>query len=539
MRGTQAVAVLRRLSAAFAPALDVEDVGRVVVEELLGSLGCYAGALATVHDDALHLQVARGWDQDYTRAYDVVPLSAALPLTQAVRDRAVVHLVDPEQAVRDYPALAQASLDPRSVTRLVLPLLAGDAVLGALALSYDHRHELDDEERDLLAAVADLCAGALVRAALVRERLEAAQARVSVLEELQHQLLRTPLPAGTQLAAQARYRHQGRADGVGGDWYDVVPLEGGRAVLVVGDVEGHDLEAAALMAQVRSAVRAYALEELPPSVVLTRADAFLAGLGTDRFVTVAVWQVDPVQGFALGACAGHWPPVLVDLVAGKAGLVDRPAGPPLGVPEPGRRVEELLWLPEHCRLVLYTDGLMSWRRGSPAADLDALVAEAAGARELELPAFTDTLLERVRDGSRDDVALLVVGMRRGATSGPVTQHLPADPVSVGVARRFLRLLLSDGVVGDDEADTAELLLSELVSNAVRNTEERVGVRVEVGPGRLRVEVSDTSHRMPVLRTDVPDEQTHGRGLRLIAATASRWGVDDHELGKTVWFELDL
>lgn len=372
----------------------------------------------------------------------------------------------------------------------------------------------------------------------MEEPAPAASAGRSALLWFQRALLPTRLPEIEGLPLAARYLPGARADRLGGDWYDAIPLAGGAVALVVGDVAGGDLMAAALMSQLRSAVRAYAIEGHPPAVVVARTNDFHIGLGTGRLATLAYGLVHPADRLLTLVRAGHVPPVLTT-PEGKTCLLDAAGGPPLGVRGGELWRETTTQLPVGSTLVFYTDGLV---RGGHSVELalgglvDTL--DAGPAEPVE------TVLDRVGgllpEPGADD-AVILVGHLAVAPTGPASElrrTLPPTAESATVARWLVSDLLRDAGTDPDAVDTAALLTTELVSNAIRHTGDELTLTVRLESGVLRVGVADTSHRRPQL-VQAGSRDTSGRGLHLVAALADRWGVDPdgRGLGKTVWYEL--
>ncbi|HST64405.1 MAG TPA: ATP-binding SpoIIE family protein phosphatase [Mycobacteriales bacterium] len=355
---------------------------------------------------------------------------------------------------------------------------------------------------------------------------------------LQRALLPGRLPEVDGLPVTARYFPAGDPDHVGGDWYDVIRVDGGAVALVVGDVAGADLVAAALTAQLRGAVRAYALEGHPPAVVVTRTNEFHLGLETGRLVTMAYALVHPGERIVTVVRAGHLPPVLTS-PGGAPCLLDGAGGPPLGVRSGEVWREVTTQVEAGSALVLYTDGLL--RDGGVLGTDDGLrrLLDAIGTDPVTGPdELAARLAELVDDPPPDDTVLLVghlVGP--GPDGSTLRRTLPPTAESASVARWLVNDLLKNQV-DDDTRDTAALLTTELVSNAIRHTRDELVVSVRLAGGTLRVGVADSSHRRPQL-VQVGRRDTSGRGLHLVEAMADRWGVDPDErgLGKTVWFEL--
>jgi hypothetical protein len=358
--------------------------------------------------------------------------------------------------------------------------------------------------------------------------------------QLQRALLPARLPQIDGLPLTARYLPAGAPDRIGGDWYDAVPMDGGVVALVVGDVAGADLAAAALTAQLRGAVRAYTLEGHPPAAVVTRANDFHLGLDTGRLATLAYALVHPVQRIITVVRAGHVPPLLAAPDQAPC-LLDEATGPPLGVRAGELWREATTQVAPGSALALFTDGLLrdGGQLGTEAGlrrVVDAVSHGAVGGPD----ELADTLTGLVHTPPPDDTVLLVgqlVGDR--ADAGPTLRRtLPPTAESASVARWLVTDLLRD-LVEEDTLDTAALLTTELVSNAIRQTREELVITVRLAGGRVRIGVADSSHRRPHL-VQVGSRDTSGRGLHLVEAMADRWGVepDDRGLGKTVWFELD-
>lgn len=362
--------------------------------------------------------------------------------------------------------------------------------------------------------------------------------------QLQRALLPARLPAVEGLPLTARYLPAASVDRIGGDWYDVVVTDGGAVALVVGAVFGSDLAATAVTAQLRGAVRAYTLEGHPPAAVMTRVNEFHLGLETGRLATMAYALVHPAERLVTVVRAGHVPPLLTAPGVGPC-LLDGVGGPPLGVRAGEVWRESTVQVTPGSTLVLYTDGLLRDGGGvlDVAAGLQRLLEQATAAARDGGPADHDALADLLTgliDGPPAEDAVLLIGHLASHDRQPgstLRRTLPPTAESASVARWLVNDLLRE-LVDDDTRDTAALLTTELVSNAIRHTRDELVVTVRVAGGRLRVGVSDSSHRRPQL-VPVGSRDTSGRGLHLVEALAARWGVDPDErgLGKTVWFEL--
>ena len=363
---------------------------------------------------------------------------------------------------------------------------------------------------------------------------------------LQQSLLPQTLPATTAVEVASRYLPANAKDGVGGDWFDVIELSGARVALVVGDVVGHGMNAAATMGRLRAAVHTLADMELPPDELLARLDDLVIRLiaedtsdegATARAVlgaTCLCAVYDPVTQRCVMARAGHLPPVVVD-PSGRAVFPDLPAGPPLGLGSMPFESTEID-LPAGSLFVLYTDGLVE----SPDADLDAglnRLTLALNTPELPLENICDTVLTKVcTPPQTDDLALLVARAHALGPEQVVSFDLDRDPAVVAEARAFAARTLGQWDL-DALAFTTELIVSELVTNAIRHASGPIRLRL-IRHSVLICEVSDGSSTSPHLRhARVTDEG--GRGLFLVAQTANRWGTRYTPEGKIIWSEQAL
>ncbi|MEU0104638.1 SpoIIE family protein phosphatase [Streptomyces sp. NPDC006251] len=529
-RGASDVARIQWLTAALDDATTVRDVSRVVVAALREPLGADRVALAELLEDRLAVTVldppaAAAWPElwrsEWRSEWPDAPVGALPTLQAALRDGRMS--LWPAGAVLE-PGLA--GIGPGGLA--VLPLPAKSRVAGVCLVGWDAPHEFAPEERALLTATAGLVGQALKRA-------HAYDAEQELATMLQRSLLprRLPrLPGGT---AVARYLPARRGLQVGGDWYDVIALSEGKVALVIGDVQGHSAGAATIMGQMRTAVRAYAVEGHPPDVVVAHANRLLVGMETDLFATCCYVELDMEEGNALFVRAGHLSP-LVRHPDGGTEEIAVEGGLPLGVLAEADFPLTALALAPGSVLALVTDGLVE----SAELHLDEgmrLVREALAAADPADPGrMADELLGEA--GRReDDVALLLLrydGMRvRPVRAGWVVWRLPD---AVMHARRFCaRTLRSWDLVA--EADTVLLVVSELVTNALVHTQGPVRVDLTLAADRLRVTVSDSSPRSPAKPVVVDWESTGGRGLFLVEALSTAWGSVPVGGGKQVWSEI--
>ncbi|GHA73823.1 histidine kinase [Streptomyces tendae] len=416
---------------------------------------------------------------------------------------------------------------------ITVPLRAGTLVLGVVSFWRSVKPEPFDE--DELALGEELVA----RAAVSIDNARRYTREHSMAVTLQRSLLPRRLPE--QNALDVAYRYLPAQAGVGGDWFDVLPLPGARVALVVGDVVGHGLHAAATMGRLRTAVHNFTALDLPPDELLGLLDELVGRIDQDEAADDSTAPVtgatclyaiyDPVAGSCVIARAGHPPPALIR-PDGTVEFPEVPAGPPLGLGGLPFETTELR-LAEGSRLVLYTDGLVEDR----AHDIDVGLEELRRALETagETPEETcRTVLDaRLPDRPGDDIALLVARTRVLGPDQVAEWDVPNDPAAVADVRSQVTRRLDEWGL-DELAFTTELILSELVTNAIRYGGETVHVRM-VRDRSLICEVFDSSSTSPHLRYAAMTDEG-GRGLFLVAQLAERWGTRYTPAGKVIWAE---
>ncbi|WP_369794948.1 SpoIIE family protein phosphatase [Kitasatospora sp. NRRL B-11411] len=432
----------------------------------------------------------------------------------------------------------QPGPDPLLRSTLVVPLVARDQVFGLVQLSraigsepFDAREVAIAEE---LVARAAVCVD---NARLYRREHERALI-------LQRSLLPPGNPAASGLEIARRYLPSNNNTEVGGDWFDVIPLPGSRTALVIGDVMGRGLRAAVAMGQLRTAVRTLAMLDLDPEEVLSALDEIARGLGNDEdpdrssaevYLATCVYAVyDAVKQRCTFANAGHLPPVLLAPGQG-ARTITVPPGLPLGVG--GEPFEEVtVDLPEGAVLALYTDGLVESRKHQLDEGIDAFrAALEAGSERIE--ELCDQVLDELNPHhGEDDIALLMAKVK-GLPKGSVGDwRFPSEPTSVAKAREAAcGWLLERGL--DELVDTSELLVSELVTNALRHGRGEIRLRL-LRDKTMVCEVWDDAYAQPRQRR-AQETDEGGRGLQLVSLLAERWGSRRTPKGKIVWFELAL
>ncbi|EST26463.1 hypothetical protein N566_23870 [Streptomycetaceae bacterium MP113-05] len=496
-----------------------------------------------------------------------MPLDTDYPAAEAVRTGRAIYLPSPDEYRRRFPTTWPLAERFRRHSWAFLPLIVGGRTVGAWMAAFADPVAFTPDERSVLSTVARMLGQALSRAYVRDSERELAG-------DLQHMMRPADRLTVDGLQLAARYVPTGGGLQVGGDWYDVISLPSGRTAVVIGDVQGHDVRAAGIMAQLRIALRAYAAEGHHPDGVLSRASRFLSGLngssagatGTDaeeRFATCLYLEVDPRTGTVDVARAGHPDPAI--RLPDSTMLVRQTAGGvPLGVlPDPDYPTTRLVLQPGETML-LCTDGLIE----TGGHDLDSgrerlrRVLAAHPLPERGLEELADAVVDAVHgppshhttgplaDRREDDIALVLLcreddplGPEGPVAAAPTRRTVltvaQAEPARIADARHQLSGLLHDWK-DCDQADGAVLMLSEMLTNVLVHTDGDAMTVAEISGDRgtrmLRVDVTDSSDELPHRRS--PGElASSGRGLLLMDTLADAWGVEPRGDGKRIWFEL--
>ncbi|MFD9307233.1 SpoIIE family protein phosphatase [Streptomyces sp. NPDC060048] len=531
--------VVESTTAALAHARTVQDVidalGDAHGLERLGSMGMVMGL---VEAGRIHL-VAEGPEGSFVPGTRYTRIDEQYPMSEVVRSLQPRFLDSADEFAAGYPGLWAKISSMHISAAAYLPLIAQARPIGAIGLLYQDKDGFTQDERNLLVALGSSIAQSLQRAMLLEQEHDLA-------EGLQQAMLPRRIPSVPGAEIAVRYRSARMGQDIGGDWYDVIPLPGGRVGAVIGDVQGHDTHAAAVMGQLRIVLRAYAAEGHSPATVMARASVFLHELDTDRFATCTYAEADLTTGVLQLVRAGHIDPLLRTR-GGECGRLMLEGGMPLGLSAEFGRLEYPVTTVEMGpgeTLLLCTDGLVE----QPGADLDDGIRHLASlvrTGPADLALLADRLCEVVDDrGGDDDMALLL--LRREAQDAPqgggrLQQHVaPADPEALVSARHMIGAAVR-AWGARDRADEIELVADELIVNALMHTDGPaiVTLRVLTGPERrLRVEVEDRSSALP-RRREAGDSGVSGRGLLLVERLADAWGVEPRGSGKCVWCEFAM
>ncbi|MGI5325917.1 SpoIIE family protein phosphatase [Actinomadura nitritigenes] len=508
------------------------------VELLEGVAADSAQPSADLDETAVMRRVAVAHNDEPGRWERIVPegetlvLGRGTPFVRAMRTGRAVHVpqVDAEFAARLSASFGGRDLSPLFIGRdlLIVPLIARGRVLGTFKLlRKSDRPGFDDLD---LAMVDELAR----RAALCVDNGRLYRREVQVAQELQRSMLPADPPEVPGARVHYRYRPAGQAAQVGGDWFDAFPLPGRRLGIVVGDVMGHGLTSAAIMGQMRTAVRTLAVEDMRPDLLLRQLDALARRLGEGYVATCLYAVYDPVARRCSFANAGHVPPVLVS-EAGESRVLPVPAGLPIGVGgEPFETME--IEVEDGSRLVLCTDGLLERRDRDIDQGLEELRVLLAGP-DRPLDATCDALLDALATTApADDIAIVAVGLDGIPKDDVAVWELEPEPSMVPRTRAQVVFKLAEWRL-DAVADTVQLLVSELITNALLHGAGAIVLRLIRGDALL-CEVYDDGQDMPHLRhADATAES--GRGLQLVSHIAARWGTHRTDGGKVVWFEHRL
>jgi serine phosphatase RsbU (regulator of sigma subunit)/anti-sigma regulatory factor (Ser/Thr protein kinase) len=514
----QALADLERLTDATLSLLLPEDLLQELLERVSEILESDTAAILLLDEstDMLVARAAKGIEEEVRRGVQV-PLGEGFS-GRIAAEREPVAIPDINHAVVVNPLLRERGIK----SLLGVPLLVEGRVLGVLHVGTLRRREFNDDDVRLLRLAADRAALAIDASRLQEQR--------GLAEALQRSLVPAILPSIPGIALGGRYLPAASAARLGGDWFDVFRLPDGRLGAVIGDVVGRGVGAAALMAQVRTALRAYALEGHAPATVAERLNDLMIQLEPDRTATLIYLSMDHETDEVAGVSAGHLPPLLIRS-DGTCDFHLFASGPPLGATRTARYREVTFDLPTDSTLVLYTDGLIERRGESIEVGMERL----RDAVHLEDPMprpLSDRLLDRLADPvgqEDDDIAILAI--RRLELGPRLAVEFPAEPAALASLRRHLsRWLTERGVTGDQAYDIV-LASSEASANAIEHA-------YSPGDASFHVEATLDADIVIITVRDIgrwraPREGLGGRGLTIMRRLMHEVDVETPPDGGTV------
>jgi signal transduction histidine kinase/serine phosphatase RsbU (regulator of sigma subunit)/DNA-binding response OmpR family regulator/anti-sigma regulatory factor (Ser/Thr protein kinase) len=528
-RAAEHTRVVNGLAAAakvLTSAASLENVLRAVTDQARELIGAHqAGTSMLVNHDWSQAITVMSLSEKYAayRDYDELPDGSGI-YASVCRNNRPMRLTQAElEAHPEWRGFGQ-SIDRHPPMRgwLAVPLVGRDGEnLGLIQLSDKYEDEFTDQDLAILKQLAAI-ASVRIERARVEDRIR------QVCDTLQYSLLPSRLPKLDHAQVGARYLPGSRDINVGGDWYDVVVMPGGRILVAVGDVVGHGERAAAAMGQLRNALRAYASEGLGPATLLERLNRLGKALDEQYFSTVACLCFDPRTGLLQHANAGHPPPVIIDS-DGTARFMRGARGVPIGAVGRTSYTEIETTISPGATLLLYTDGLVESRtRGLDQGLNDLVTALVEGPGDLE--DLLDHVLATVPDKARDD-DLALVGLR--VLDQPVTNlelRLPAEPSALALLRSQVRDFLRRAGVPDDDAYEMLVALGEAAANAIQHpiapTEPFIEVSLTVAAGEIVAIVRDFGR----WNDEVKEDSGNGR---LLMAALAEVDIKEHPGGTAV------
>ncbi|MFJ9870198.1 sodium/proline symporter PutP [Streptomyces sp. NPDC101165] len=564
-RAQERLALLNDAAARIGSTLDVRQTAQELADDAVPSVADFVAVdlldsvmrgeepapgpvgMSPVVRRAAQQSVREGCPEASLAVGETVRRAASSPVTRCLLEsRTLVERILDRTAspwVTEDESLGASFLDYDFHSVMVIPVQARGVTLGVATLARSQR--LGPFEEDDVRLAEELVS----RAAVCIDNARRYTRERTAARSMQRYLLPQDLTGGSALEVASWYLPADVPTGVGGDWFDVIPLSGAQVALVVGDVAGHGINAAATMGRLRIAVRTLANLDLSPDELLAHLDDLVIGLmgahdsdasaaaeadaaGTAFMGATCLYAVyDPVDRRCTLARAGHLPPVIVGPDGG-ADILDLPAGPPLGLGYlPFESVE--LELAEGSLIALYTDGLVE----SVDRDIDVGLSRLGDVLAAPRPTLEETGRRVIDDllvgPPSDDAALLLARTRVLARDRVVSWDLPSDPAIVAHARTLAARQLTEWGM-PELTFTTELIVSELVTNAIRHATGPVGLRLIRDRG-LICEVSDSSSTSPRLRHARTTDEG-GRGLLIVAQLAHRWGTRYTRTGKIIWTE---
>ncbi|MCX4385519.1 SpoIIE family protein phosphatase [Micromonospora peucetia] len=533
---TQQLQSLSDFAAALAGTLTLDDVARVALRYAITAFDADRVSFAVDEGGGWRMvrrirgELVDEADERLPPLWRRIPPEWQGPVATAARS-GVPLVVDDGQPLRE---IAVDRHDQKVRSLATVPLRAS-VVRGSLTVGYQVPHVWSAARRALLATSAELVGQAAERA----RRFETQHGTAQLL---QRSMLPAHLPDLPRMRIAARYDPGVDGNAAGGDFYDAFLLPDGRLGIVLGDVAGHDVQAAARMGQVRAALRALALTDPRPDAVLAGLDRLVTSLGAEGethelFVTVVFGVVDADRQRLTLASAGHPAPLIRRCAPDGAPVteyLDVPAGAPLGL---GCRPPTVtVRFAPGDTLLLFSDGVVERRWQDLTTGLDALADAVAGAGSGDPRALCAVATAAVPGATEDDVAVLAVehALR---PSRSTSMEVPAEPTAPSRVRHWMTAQLTEWQVPESIIGAAVLCTSELTTNALLHAGTAARVEIDLSPERLLVSVADSGTRGTVTRAQTDTLSSRGRGLGLIEELSDAWGTDPTLRGSTVWFEI--
>ena len=509
---------LQRITDVALRHLSLDDLLRALLAEISDILEVEGAAIGLLDGtgNTLVIEATYGYAQTVERGFRVALGEGFTGRIASTGKPAVVATAAGIEPLE--PFLRQAGIG----SLLGVPLRNDGRTLGVLHVGTKRSREFSSEDTSLLQLAAD-------RAALAIEHARSYERERGVVETLQRSLIPEQLPRLPGLEMAARYQPGGPRADVGGDWYDAIALEGGQVGLAMGDVVGHGLEAASLMGQLRNALRAYALEEHPPGLVVEKLDTLVQSLEQGRMATLLYLVVDADLSRATFASAGHLPPLLVG-PDGNARFVEEAASVPLGV-MPGGYDEAVVDIEPGSTLVLYTDGLVE-ERGEPIDDGLERLRRAVVDGPDDPEELCDVVLAAMdrSDRAADDVAMFVLRTVAVAVE-EMTLELSTQPRALTGLRRTLGRWLDAAGASIEESQDIRMAAHEAACNSMEHAygfeEATFQLDASRDNGEVRIVVRDTGGWREPRKSD------RGRGLDLMRALMDDVELEAGDEGTTV------
>jgi serine phosphatase RsbU (regulator of sigma subunit)/anti-sigma regulatory factor (Ser/Thr protein kinase) len=522
----QRALALQDVAAGLAAATTATDVSAVLVGAGARALGARAATVGIAEPDASIVHIARAVGTDPIDVELCIRSGIRWPGGVAMAFRAPVWIGDLDELLAEYPDVpitASAADGTHETSWASAPLMSTSGVLGFLHLAFDGPRRATEESIAELRTVAAQASQAMDRARLFGQQRE-------VAEVLQRSLLPREQPAAPDLAVSVRYQAGADRLDVGGDWFDVIPLTPERVGLAIGDVVGRGLEAASTMGQLRSALRALAMQGLGPSAVLEGLEVFAQRTAGAAMATVIYGELDTHTGEFRFCCAGHPPPLLE--TEGRVDVLERGRSPLLGVGTVGPREEATVHVAAGATLLLYTDGLIERRGEHLDRGIQRLTRAFAATSVLDVERRADAMLLRMLYDTeqRDDVALLCV-CRTPSIEHRFVERLTPSPRELGDLRMRLSAWLRREGIDEPTADAVVLATNEAVANAMehgRHGTHHVGVNAWTTSSSVTVEVRDRG-----TWRDEASGVDRGHGLRLMRACMDTISIEPSPDGTTV------